>query len=389
LGLAGLTRSEPASASMLAAAAIHDAIEDAGLRHDDIDGLLINRSGAASDGSLGLDLASLARLRDLRLSQVLLCDGASSIAAIQTAAMAVSLGMARHVVCVFADAALKPGRRISQTFGRVKTTQGVAGLRYSAGLIGGAAAHALVASRYLHDHRASEQHLGAVAIAARRWAALNPRALFREPLTMAQYLAARYVAEPLRLYDCAIPVNGAIAVIVSAAGAATALRQPPVHLLGIGQGHGGQPDQRGFADAASGARIAAEMAYGMAGLGPADVRQCQIYDAFSINTLLMLEMYGLCTAGEAGPLVESGATSPGGRLPVNTGGGHLSGYYMQGMTPVAEAVMQVRGQAGDRQCNGDVVLVTNEGGLFDHHGCLLLGPQPRAPKLSNLRQRRA
>ncbi|CAN5492838.1 lipid-transfer protein [soil metagenome] len=375
LGMAGLTRTEALPASMLAANAIHYAIEDAGLARADIDGLILNRSGAASEQSLNLHLASLAGLRDLRLSQVLLCDGASSLASIQTAAMAVSLCMAKHVAVVFADAALKADKRISESFGRIKPVEGIAGLRYSAGLIGGAAAHALVASRYMHEHGVSERELGEVAVSTRRWAALNPQALFRKPLSIDEYLASRYVAEPFRLFDCAIPVNGAIAVIVSAASSAHELKQPPVHILGVGQGHGGQPDQRGFADAVEGGRVSAAMAYDMAGLAPRDVTQCQIYDAFSINTLLMLEMQGLCGEGEAAALVGSGATSPGGRLPVNTGGGHLSGYYMQGMTPIAEAVLQVRGHAGQRQARSDVVLVTNEGGLFDHHACMLVGPK--------------
>jgi len=374
LGLAGLTRTESAAAPMLAARAIRDALADAGLAPGDIDGCMLHRSGAASESSFGLSHLALAGLRDLRLAQVILCDGASSIAGVQTAAMAVAVGAARYVVCVFADAALKPDKRISETFGRVKTVEGIAGLRYTAGLIGGAASHALVASRYMQRYGVTPEQLGAVAVSTRKWAAMNPRAVFRDPLTLEAYLAARYVAEPLRLYDCAIPVNGAIAVIVASVEDARDLRQPPVHVLGFGQGHGNHPDQRGCPYPEEGAALAAGMAYRMAGAGPRDVTQCQIYDAFSINTLLMLEQYGLCEAGEAAHLVARGDTGPGGVLPVNTGGGHLSGYYLQGMTPIAEAVCQARGQAGERQCPNGLILITNEGGQFDHHACLLVSP---------------
>lgn len=135
----------------------------------------------------------------------------------------------------------------------------------------------------------------------------------------------------------------------------------------------------------SGAARARDIAFGMAGITLADVDQCQIYDAFSYITLLTLEEYGFCQKGEGGPFVASGVTGPGGALPTNTGGGHLSGFYLQGMTPVAEAVIQARGQAGERQCaRHDIVLVTNEGGRFDHHACLVLSPHPGAGAAGSL-----
>ena len=380
LGMVGLKRDTTGPADVLARQAVMAAIADAGLRHTDLDGLVVCRSGAASESDLGLGLQRTLALRDLSLLQVLHGEGTSVVQALQTAAMAVGAGLARHVAVVFADTPMKADVPAGKSFGRVKSSRGIKGLRYTAGLFGGAAVHALAARRHMHLYGTREEHFGAVAIQTRRWAMLNPRAVLRGELTMQAYLAARWIAEPLRLYDCAMPVNGAIAAIVSQAERAPDLAQPPVYMPGFGQGHPGLPEQRGFEpEVTSGAVRARNTAFAMAGITLANVDLCQIYDAFSYITLLTLEQYGFCKKGEGGPFVASGATGPGGCLPTNTGGGHLSGFYLQGMTPLAEGVIQARGQAGERQCaRHDVVLVTNEGGRFDHHACVLLSPHADA-----------
>lgn len=380
LGMAGLRRDTPGPPDSLACQAVVAAVADAGLPLHGLDGLIVCRSGAASESVLGLALQRSLALRDLRLLQVLHGEGTSVVQAVQTAAMAVSQGLVRHVAVVFADAPVQAQQRAGASFGRVKSSHGIAGLRYSAGLFGGAAVHALAARRHMALYGTREEHFAAVAVQTRQWAQMNPQAMLREPLTMEAHLAARWVAEPLRLFDCAMPVNGGVAVVVSGAAEATALRQPPVFVRGFGQGHPGMPSQRGFEpEVSSGAAQARDTALRMAGITLADIGICQIYDAFSYLTLLTLEAYGFCAKGEGGPFVASGAIGPGGSLPTNTGGGHLSGFYLQGMTPLAEGVVQARGQAGERQCaRNDMVLVTNEGGRLDHHACLLLSPHAPA-----------
>ncbi len=376
LGVAGLTREETPPAAILAVEAIGNALDNAGLDRRSVDGLIITRSGAATSKDLDLDLQRLAGLRDLRLLQLLHGEGTSAIQSIQVAAMAVSCGMATNVLCVFADAPLKPGKATRESFSRIKSAEGLRGLRYSSGLFGGAASHAIAARRHMELYGTTTEHFGAIAVAARQWAQLNPRAVLRKPLTMADYLAARWIVEPFRLFDCAMPVNGAVAVLVTTSERALASAQPPVHIVGMGQGHPATLDQRGHdAEVTSGARLAAATAFGMAGITARDVDICEIYDAFTYLTLVSLEEYGFCARGEGGAFVASGAIAPGGRLPTNTGGGHLSGYYLQGMTPVEEAIQQARGQAGARQCEKhDLVLVTNEGGRMDYHANLLLSP---------------
>jgi uncharacterized OB-fold protein len=225
----------------------------------------------------------------------------------------------------------------------------------------------------------TSEQLGAIAVAQRQWAAGNPHAQYREPITLADHQRSRWVAEPLHLLDCSLVSNGAIAVIVASAEQAAGGRRPPVHIWGWGQCHPGQPMANGSEfGLVTGAVQAGRAAMGMAGVGPADVTMCQIYDCYTYTVLVTLEDYGFCAKGEGGPFAASGALAPGGSLPVNTGGGQLSAYYMWGFTPLSEAIVQARGDGGDRQSAAtDVILVSGNGGILGHHGTLVLSPHRR------------
>lgn len=380
LGRAGLNREDSRTAAEMARRAVIAAAEDAGLPTAAIDGLVICRTSGANDAVLGLDLQRALGLRDLKINRIALCEGASALASIQTAALTVSAGLADVVACVFADAPVTPGKRMGEAFGRLKTGAGMEGLRYSAGLFGGASVYALTAQRYFALHGLDEQVLAEVAITTRAWAALNPEATFRKPLTREDYLATRYIAEPLRLLDCAAPVNGAVAVIVSRRDRAADGAQPAVHILASAEGHPGTPDRRDFERSLThGGAIAARTMFEATGLSAAEIDICQFYDAFSIIPLISLEAYGFYDAGQARHAYADGAAGPGGSgMPINTGGGHLSGYYLQGMTPVVEAVLQARGAAGERQCaRAGTILVTNDGGRLDYHAGMILGASER------------
>jgi acetyl-CoA acetyltransferase len=217
--------------------------------------------------------------------------------------------------------------------------------------------------------------LGAVAVAQRSWAADNDLARFREPITMEDHHASRLIADPLRLLDCCMVSNGAVAFVVTSAERAAHLRNAPVHVRGCAQSHPGYSMESGSDfGLRSGAATSGPVALERAQVSLADVDLCQLYDCYSFTVLLTLEDYGFCAKGEAGEFVAGGATSPGGRLPVNTGGGQLSSFYLWGSTPLHEAVHQVRGSAGRRQVAAhDVCLVSGNGGLLDHHGTLVLG----------------
>jgi acetyl-CoA acetyltransferase len=187
------------------------------------------------------------------------------------------------------------------------------------------------------------------------------------------------ISDPLRLLDCCLVSNGGAAVVVTSAERAAGLRQPPVNVWGWGQGHPGYSWERGSEfGLRTGAVQSGRRAMEMARVKPSDVTVREIYDCYTFTTLVTLEDYGFCAKGEGGALAAAGALGPGGDLPTNTGGGQLSSYYLWGMTPLSEAVIQARGQGGGRQVpDNEVVLVSGNGGLLQHHGTLVLSPLPK------------
>jgi acetyl-CoA acetyltransferase len=222
----------------------------------------------------------------------------------------------------------------------------------------------------------TSEQLGAVAVAQREWATLNPLAQMRQSISLDDHQQSRWIAEPLHLLDCCLVSNGGIAVVVTNAHRARNLAQAPVFVLGWGQGHPGTQMERGSEFGLStGAILSSVTAMQMAGISLEDVDICELYDCYTYTVLITLEDYGFCPKGEGGAFVASGVLGPGGNLPTNTGGGQLSGYYLWGATPLSEAVIQARGQGGDRQVtNHDIVLVSGNGGILDFHSTLVLSP---------------
>jgi len=359
----------------LAVTAIHRAIADAGLKKSDIDGLLINKSPVATLMDLPMDLLDYAGLKDLTLCSVVEAEGSSGVQMVQQAALAVQAGMAKAVVCVFADAPIVPGVSTQQAFGMPLPLMGKLGSEAPTGLFGPVAAYALAARRYMHKNKLTEDHLGAVAVACRQWALKNPLAMMKKQLSMEDHHNSPYVVEPFHLFDCSFPVNGAVAVVVTSAQRAADGPQPAVYIHGMGQGHRGVTNRRGFENEIEiGAKLAGQGAYAMAGVGPKDIDCAQVYDAFTYCILLQLEQYGFVEPGGGGAFALAGQTAPGGSFPVNTGGGQLSGYYLQGGTPLSEGVMQTRGTAGERQVKHDLVLTAAYGGRMMYHACMITSP---------------
>jgi acetyl-CoA acetyltransferase len=378
LGLTELGKVYGRSAARFAADAVRLAAADAGLALADIDGLLTS-SGMSGGVSLGLqrDLG----LRNLRLASEVQAYGSSAGAMVQYASMAVISGMADVVACVFADTPLRenqPGGSAAAYAGAARAARGWPALAAASGIATANTMYALAARRHMLEYGTTCEQLGAIAVAQRGWAALNPLAQQREPISLDDYLASRWIAEPFRLLDCCLVSNGGIAVIVTSAGRAAELRQPPVHVLGWAQAHPGYTAASGSAfGLVSGAAVAGPAALKMAGVTLADIDVAQLYDCYTYTVLLTLEDYGFCAKGEGGPFAASGVLGPAGSLAVNTGGGQLSSYYLWGMTPLSEAVIQARGQAGQRQQSRcDLVLVSGNGGVLDHHSTLVLGRHP-------------
>ena len=360
--------------------AVRLALADAGLERADLDGLLLNPGLAWGEAAMGSFMLQQALgLRGLRLSATMNCGGATAGIMIQHAALAIAAGICTSVACVFSDRPLKPPEerrsRGGEPTGSAAAFAFARGLDAAYGQFGMNAPYALVARRHMHVYGTTQDHLGAVAVSQRRWANMNPTAQFHAtPLSLAQYHASRWVVEPFHVLDCCLVSNGGIAVIVTSAERARALRKPPIYIWGMGQGHpGGDPTET----LTSGAPLAGRTAFAMAGIDTHDVDLCELYDCYTFTVLVTLEGYGFCAKGESGPFVADGRTAPGGSLPVNTGGGQLSSSYMWGMTPIAEAVVQARGEAGERQVpHHDVVLVSGNGGLLSTHSTLVLSPLP-------------
>lgn len=366
------------SAADFAADAVRLAVADAGLTLHDVDGLLVS-SGLS--GGVDIRLARQLGLRDLGILSQVSQAGSTAGAQVQLAAMAIAGGLATTVAIVHADAPLRPAARSGDAYRRApgKVATGFAGLQAVAGPRNPNSGYALAAQRHMSRFGTTSEQLGAIAVSQRAWAAKNPLARFRDPITVADHQASRWVARPLHLLDCCMVSNGGIAMVLTSVERAAALKQPPVHLWGWAQTHPHHRMERGSDwGLVSGAATAGPKAMAIAGVTPADIDVREIYDCYTYTALITLEDYGFCAKGEGGELAASGALGPGGSLPTNTGGGQLSSYYLWGMTPLSEAVIQVRGQGGERQVpRHEVAIVSGNGGILDYHSTLVLGSQPR------------
>ncbi len=236
--------------------------------------------------------------------------------------------------------------------------------------------YALAAARHMHDYGTTRADLAEVAVAARRWAQLNPDAFMREPLTMDDCLKARLVSDPLSVRDCCLVTDGAASIVLTRADRARHLKSEPVYVLGAAAAtwYSGVDQSQDLTVTA--AVESSRRAYEMAGVGPADIDVVQLYDAFTINTLLFLEDLGFCTKGEGGVFVQGGRIAPGGALPVNTNGGGLSCCHpgMYGLFTMVESCVQLRGQGGARQVAGaQLALAHANGGTLSSQASLILG----------------
>jgi acetyl-CoA acetyltransferase len=238
------------------------------------------------------------------------------------------------------------------------------------------AAYALAASRHMHQYGTTREQLAAVAVSARQWAQKNPEAFMRGDLSLDDVLSARMVADPLTVRDCCLVTDGAAAIVMTRADRAPDHHHNPVYVLGAASSitHASisaMPDLTVTGAVDSGAR-----AFAQAGYGPRDMDVVELYDAFTINTILFLEDLGFCPKGEGGRFVEGGRVAPGGELPVNTNGGGLSCAHpgMYGLFTVVEAAQQLMGLAGERQVTGaKLALAHGNGGVLSSQATAIFG----------------
>ncbi len=341
----------------LEAAVIAEALEDAGLTLADVDGLCHAESSMALAEYLGIHP---------RFTESTLTGGSSFEVHLEHAAAAIHAGLCEVVVGVYAatprgDRARKiqAGRRLPPGPYPAAEWEWPYGLRLPMG------PYAMAATRHMHRYGTTAEQLAQIAVSTRDWAARNPRARYRDPITVDDVLASGYQCEPLHLLDCCLVTDGAGAFVVTSAERARSLRRPPVYVLGAGTCHdhlmiSQMPDVCVTPGVVSG-----RSARAMAGITPADVVVLMGYDSFTITALLHLEDLGFCAKGEGGPFVADGRTGPGGALPMNTNGGGLSYTHpgMYGMFLIVEAVRQLRGECGERQVPGAEVAVAHGSGI--------------------------
>ncbi|MCO5992299.1 thiolase C-terminal domain-containing protein [Actinoallomurus rhizosphaericola] len=359
VGYTPFSKDSGVSTLTLAIDAILAALDDAGLNVDDVDALATHRVG---DSTPPWVVAPALGIPEVSWYLDQFGGGSVSHAVIGQAAMAVATGVARTVVCYRAINA-------RSEFRMGGTGRGVAPVfdaQYQApyGYFAPPQQFAMFTRAHMIKYGTTHEQLGSIAVGQRANAAKNPRALKRDPITIEDYLASRWIAEPLRLLDCCLETDGACAVVVTSAERARDLAAPPVLISGAVWGGGDSflSGQGGDFTVSEAARIAPRL-YAMAGAGPEDIDVAELYDCFTYSVLVQLEDYGFCAKGEGGPYAASGAIGPDGALPVNTHGGFLSEGYVHGINHVAEAVAQLRGTAGDRQVSGaEVALSTAQPG---------------------------
>jgi acetyl-CoA acetyltransferase len=323
------------------ATAFKRALADAGIERGEIDGLIAGHTTAyeRTGEVLGLNVRWGGQ--------------ADAVSAILQAVMAIETGLAEVVALVYGN----NQRTAKVQYGGTEAVGGEKFLAYVYhapwGLTSQGALYAMTQRRFAHERGYTESDLGAVAVAQRAWAGLNPEAIMREPVTMEDYLASPYVVEPLHRLDYCLINDGGVALIIAEAGRAARMSERPVYIEAVGRSdlNGGAtslaPRLEDFY--ASAQREVARQVFNTAGYGPEDVSLMQVYDSFSVHVPLALEGYGYCRPGEVGRLFRDQGIGPGGKLPINTSGGHLSETYMQGWNHQVEAVRQIRGECGSRQ----------------------------------------
>ena len=367
VGLAGCGEAPGRTALELSAEAVGNAIGDAGLKISDIDGIL---TASAYTTSPSLQMAEYLGIRPTFMDTTRL-GGASFVDHLTHAALALEFGLCNvAVICYGSNQRTAHGKLKSMS--ELSRFEALYRPRFPVAM------YALAASRHMHEFGTTAEQLAQVAVSARRWAQLNPEAFSRNDLTVAQVLAARRICDPLGVRDCCLVTDGAGAVVMVRADRASSLRQKPVYLLGGASATthlsiSAMPDLTVTGAAQSGAR-----AFAMAGVTPAEVDVIELYDAFTINTILFLEDLGFCAKGEGGPLVESGAIAPGGRLPVNTNGGGLSCVHpgMYGVFTMIEATRQLRGACQERQvAHAELALCHGNGGVLSAQVTAILGTE--------------
>lgn len=343
------------------------ALADAGLSKNDVDGLFCH---SAFFGMPTVTAGEYLGIKP-RYGDSTATGGSSFVEHLRHAAAAIEAGLCDVALIVYGSTQRSSSGALTSS-----TSASPAALETPFRPRFPASGYALAAARHMHEYGTTREQLATVAVSARQWAQLNPAAFARGPLTLDDVLGARMVSDPLTVRDCCLVTDGGGAVVVTSAARARSLAREPVYILGVGAAAWNMHISQAPDITETAARESSRIAFEAARLSPSDVDVVQLYDAFTINTIMFLEDLGFCPKGEGGRFVADGRIAPGGQLPVNTNGGGLSYGHpgMYGIFTIIEAVRQIRGECGDRQVDGvDVALAHGNGGTFSSQVTAVLG----------------
>lgn len=373
VGQAGLGEAHGYTDMEILVQAAHRAVADAGLTMQDIDGI--------ATASVSATMWAMPVIEHLGINPTFIdstmLGGSSFVAHLMPALQALESGQCKAVLVCYGST------QRTSTIGRAEIGNARRKLDpqpYESPYnpLNPLSSYAMVAARHMHQYGTRREHLAEVAVAARRWAQLNPEAAQRDPLTIDDVLASRMVSDPFTVRDCCLVTDGAGAFVLVRSERAKDLKQKPVYVLGNSTAVWHRQISSMHDLTVTAAQQSGRLAFEMAGLTPKDVDVVELYDAFTINTILFLEDLGFCKKGEGGDFVSNGAIAPGGRLPVNTNGGGLSCIHpgMYGIFIMIEAVRQLRASCGERQVDGaEVALVHGNGGTLSSQSTAILGTQ--------------
>jgi acetyl-CoA acetyltransferase len=356
----------------LQAQAIDAALADSGLSISDVDALLTNGVSTRFSASLIGEYLGIAP----SYIDTTFAGGASYEIFLARAAEAVRAGLCE--VALVSYGSNQRSARLRRLGGVVEEHAPDAQFEAPYGPLSPMSLYAMAAQRHMHEFGTTPEQLAEVAVAAREWALLNPKAFTygKGPLTVGEVLSSEMVSSPLHKLDCCLITDGGGAVVITSVERARDLEARPVYVLGHGEASTNVSMSQVPDLTSTGGRDSSSRAYKMAGIGPSDIDVTQIYDSFTITVLLTLEALGFCERGEAGSFVEGGRIAPGGDFPLNTSGGGLSYCHpgMYGIFLIIEAVRQLRGEAGARQVAGARTAVSHgTGGLLGNHATVVLG----------------
>lgn len=369
IGMSALGRNTQRPCIDLLVDAALEAMADAGLTRDDIDG--ITTYPGKHEGSPGMSPLGCTEVREAMGLKThwhsSSSEGPAQMSPIMIAAMAVSTGQARHVLCFRAlteSSSQSAGRRASVPVGDGSRIGGWTQWLVPMGALSASTWAAQFARRRMHEFGATREQLGAQCVLQRANAQANPRAIFHgKPMSMDDYLNARMIADPLGMFDCDIPIDGACVVIVSATDAARDCRKPSIGIAAMGAGLTRRDSWDQRADLTQMASLdACEDMWTRTDLKPADIDIAALYDGFSVFVPMWLESFGFCKRGEGEAFIGEGHTALTGSLPTNTGGGQMSAGRLHGFGHLHEACLQLWGEGGGRQVAGAQTAVVGMGG---------------------------